>query len=199
MSFGLRKVTEEQRQYFESVVGGRAVAYLDLQNMPLWINRNREQYPSKWSTCREKDLKPRFLLELSSSYNYTSFATFTNNRTVYMSVFTKKPLALAFWAPDKVVQIDFVFENDWLSKMEAKQCYERVTPYDKTTGEGLLSPALPFLRKLRGLVGAVEDGCIVQICTDDPKREWIYRRALGNQTNVRFRDNSGYEKAYGVE
>jgi hypothetical protein len=195
---GLRRVTEEQGQYFEYVVGSSALTYINSQNMPLWINRNRQQYPSKSSTCEGKVIKPRVLLELTGSYYYTSFATFTDQRVILLSAFVKKPLALAFWAPKKVIQIDFVYEEDWFSKVEANKCYERTTPLNKLNGQGLLSPALPFLRKIRGLVDVVDEGCIVQICTDEPKRESIYRKALGNQTNVRFRGNSGYDKAYGV-
>jgi len=190
---GVVRPTAEQINFFTDMVGAEATAKLEELGGGLWVGFGLCDVPAKEAVSTKVYGEPKVTNKIQRSlagYSYWSFVTFAEERVIFISLFKKRKDG---WRhrkdPNKVVQIDFMFEDDWLNKKE-EVGFSKQNESENIGGSGLYCNAFPFLRKLLGFTMAVSRDCQIQLSCEDARRARIYNRALGDRDNVVIYDYS---------
>lgn len=186
---GHRLANQYELSCFEKVVGTKMLPILDSLGSSLYIDKSKINFPSKDTNPGSHNNFELIgeMFGLPSHYIRTDFATVMNDRVLTFATFQKNPQAHNEDLPDKVVQMEFMFRQDWQSWWKTSgMIYNHQNNY-KNAGDSLnIGDASLFSIRVRRLARAINDDCILQVNASNKKRERVYRTALKGMTNVLF-------------
>lgn len=180
---GIRQANAQDVEFFVSIAGDNVKSYLESLGAPLFVFENKVSIKSKTtqggSIMSSED-------KLFWIFLRTNFVTVIDNRIVMIHAWKKarKGIFLGSLAK-KIIQIDFMFLEDWIGPQHGMICYKKKKPKLQNTEEDT-AESVAFLLKMKRLVEVVNSDCIIQLSPATKQRGRILKRHLKKLPNVKF-------------
>lgn len=167
------------------LVGTNFLRLLNNSNIPIYICKSIVDVSSKNSNVGSNNNKESNGIAFVN-YTRNEYSFIFRGRIVIVTTYLKIDNLFNFFMKSKIVQLDFMFLDDYLQDTSEITAYNRTKHLRYVTKNKFDVSGVRFLLKMLRVVESVSPEVTINVCYLDEQRGRIYKKALSHLSNVRF-------------